>query len=223
MARVLRPVPIINRPGRLRPPPPPPPGGVLPGRRFEELPLEEQLTLATSYQTELKSRPPSRRGEGAKSTAGGDCTRYFKQTDPRTGKTIWKVLTGQPCGPDARPAPTPRPLPTPTPRPVPTPRRVCDRNDEIRRHIEGLLQSGADVYGGLAMWKSTGLQIIATELPVCADIAREFTAAAVELQNRPPSPGLGVSAVVPAAIQMYLAAARKSRRELWSDQWSLPI
>ena len=222
MAMLIRPIrPPIKPPGGGGPTPPPI-GGGLPGLRFEDLPLEEQLALATSYQNELKSRPPERRGEGAKSAAGGDCTRYFKQKDARSGKTIWKVLTGQPCGPDARPTPRPPPPPPPARPPAPTPRRVCDYGTPIRQHIDGLLQSGAGPYGGLGGWKSEGINIIRLELPICADIAREFNDKILELKQRVITDSGGAE-LVAAAIQMYYLAIAKARRELWSDQWSLPI
>lgn len=223
-------MPLVFLPGPSRPklpgegaPTPPTDSRSLPGLRFEDLPIEEQLALSPGSQNELKSRPPNRRGDGAKGAGGGNCTRYFKRTNASTGRTEWRVITGQPCGPDARPTPRPPPRPTPPPRPVPTPQRVCDRNDQIVAHIDGLLQSGAGVYGGLGTWKSQGLQIIRTELPICADIARDFNARILNLQSRTITPISGGTQDIAAAIQMYFAALAKTRRELWSDQWSLPI
>ncbi len=185
--------------------------------RFEDLPLDEQLALSASLQNELKSRPETRRGPGAKSNTGGDCTRYFKRTNPNTGRTEWKVLTGQPCGPDAASAPRP-PTPTPTPpRPPVIRKRVCDNANPIIAHIEGLLQSGAGVYGGLGSWQSLGFGIIAQELPTCADTAVDLRRRLLELQNRSAPPGLAMPPEVPAAIQMYFRALAKLSRENWRN------
>ena len=214
--------------GVLAPTPPPtpaqpaahPPGA---GVWFEDLPLDQQLALSASYQNELKSRPRERRGPGALSAAGGDCTRYFKRV-LASGRVEWKVLTGQPCGPTTtpRPGPQPPPRPTPPPRPPPVRRRVCYDGSKIIRHIEGLLQNGAGVYGGLGAWKTQGIQIIAESLPVCRDQADVLRARQLELRNRISPPATGMPVTVPAAIQMYDLQLRKTKPALWRDQQSLP-
>ena len=90
--------------------------------KLEDLPLEEQVSMPTSFQRELKDRPESLRAENVTGPSG-TCTRYFKRTNPNTGRTEWRALTGQPCGPPpaARPPPPPPAIAPPRPAPVAAP------------------------------------------------------------------------------------------------------
>ncbi len=163
--RALPPPEIIKQPVQLE---------ELPGLRFEELPLDEQLALSTSGQSELKSRPPHRRGSGAKSRLGGDCTRYFKRTNPNTGKTEWKILTGQPCGPDPfAPRPQkPKPIPIAKPK-TPAPPN-CSAGSAHNAHIQLFRELDPNSTSALANWDARASALLRTELPLCSQFADQF-------------------------------------------------
>lgn len=171
---------------------------------FEELTLEEQLSMPASYQAELKNRPQERRGEGARAAGGGECTKYFKRMRA-DGKIEWKILTGQRCGP------TPPPQPEPTPRAAPPPPACSSAGPWIGRIAYwDVNQSGNS--GFVARWSADSRAAVGGLAPVCA---AEVGALNDEIDRITRNFG-GSRAAVPAQVRVpveFLAIAARNARK----------